>query len=386
MIVSLTLWGSAVIMQRKDFFGVRACLALLGAGTLIVAVAFALTLRKQPAPPKTDESDIAEFVGNEACRPCHATEFDAFHDTYHKRSLRPVTRAALGEQNPPAGKINDTQYAFIEQGDQFFFEVNPPSQPDKHQLWPLDLIFGSGKFGMSFVSLLEGKNVVEMKMSYFPEGRRWGITPGQKMEDPAAAGNLGNLEQSRKCIGCHSIAVSKNAFKPRDEFFGAGCESCHGAGRAHIKAVESGEADKRMTKFQAGKARDLNVMCGKCHLTEKDIPPASALAKMTNRFQPYGLMKSKCFLEGGEKISCSTCHNPHMNASRDVNFYNKACLSCHAPAAKPSATVAPGKICPVNATTNCTSCHMPKRDLIGDMNMTSGVMFSDHRIAVYNGR
>ncbi len=351
----------------------------------MVTFAFTLSCSRTPAPPKVDESDIADFVGNEACRSCHAKEFEALHDTYHQRSLRHMNREALGDQIPPSGKINDTQYALVEQDKQFFFEVNPPD-PAQHQLWPLDLIFGSGKFGMSFASLLEGKNIVEMKMSYFPQWHKWGITPGQKMEGPAAAGNMGNLMQSRKCIGCHSIAMSKNTFKPRDEFFGVGCESCHGAGKAHIKAVEAGEPDKRMVKFKAGRARDLNTMCGKCHLTEKDVAPSSSMSKMTNRFQPYGLMKSRCFLEGGEKISCSTCHDPHTNASRDTLSYNRACLSCHSATSKLSATVAAGKTCPVNATANCTSCHMPKRDLIGDLNLTSGVMFSDHRIAIYPGK
>ena len=150
-----------------------------------------------------------------------------------------------------------------------------------------------------------------------------------------------------------------------------------------IKAVQAGETDKKMVHFQTKSARDLNTMCGKCHLLEQDVKGSPAMSKMTNRFQPYGLMKSRCFLEGGEKISCSTCHDPHTNASKDLALYAKACLSCHSPTSKPSATTAPGKVCRVNTTANCTTCHMPKRDLLGDMSMTSGVMFSDHRIAIY---
>ena len=37
------------------------------------------------------------------------------------------------------------------------------------------------------------------------------------------------------------------------------------------------------------------------------------MVAQTQRFQPYGLMKSACFLKSGNRLSCSTCHNPHRD-------------------------------------------------------------------------
>src|SRR5207237_4420729 len=121
--------------------------------------------------------------------------------------------------------------------------------------------------GLTYVSMLEGRNVVEMKMSYFPGEHRWRVTPGQKLDSPAAAGNLGNLVQSRRCLSCHIVAMSKNAFVPRREFYGVGCESCHGPGREHIAAIKTGSRDRKMADLKHMGATELNTLCGDCHRT-----------------------------------------------------------------------------------------------------------------------
>jgi len=351
-----------------------------------LAAAFVL-LRAGPSTPPTpraDESDIADYVGNEACRPCHAAEYAQYQASSHAHTLRRMSRAELGDQTPPTGRINGSQYALLEQDDQFYFEVNPPGMPDKYQLWPLDYVFGSGKSGLSFVSMLEGRNVVEMKMSYFPRERVWRVTPGQKLDNPAAAGNLGNLDQSRRCLGCHVIAMSRNTFVPRREFFGVGCESCHGPGRAHIAAVQVHASDLKMARLAQIGARELNTLCGKCHQTEKDVASSPVLAKMTYRFQPYGLMLSRCFRESGNRLSCLTCHSAHADISIGPASYTGACLSCHSPDSVPPPNGGKsGKVCPVNAKSDCTTCHMPKRDMQFGPHNSTGIFLTEHRIGIY---
>ncbi len=305
--------------------------------------------------------------------------------SHHAFTLRPVTRAALGEAMPAPGRINSSQYAFVEKNGRFYFEINPPSMPKNYQLWPLDFVFGSASTGITFVSMLEGRNVVEMKMSYFPHKHKWGITPGQKFTNPAAAGNLANLVQSRQCLGCHMVAMSKNTFVPRQEFYGVGCESCHGPGRQHIAAVQSGSHDLKMVDLKRLDATGLNTLCGKCHETAKEVGASPFMRKMTYRFQPYGLMKSRCFLESGNRLSCESCHDPHTNASSDMAVYVRACLSCHSgsqigsPAVR---TLGQGKTCPVNPKGNCIPCHMPQRDVLSALNERYGFSMTEHLIGI----
>ncbi len=370
----------------------RRRLLFVGVTALLIALAARLLLGgsppARPAPPPAPvlESDIADYMGNAACAPCHPKEAQLFEASSHAHALRPMTRAALGEMTPPPGPINGSQYALVEKDGQFYFEVNPPGMPDKYQLWPLNYAFGSGRSGISFVSMLEGRNVVEMKMSYFPHQHLWRVTPGQKLDNPASAGNLGNLMQSRKCLGCHIIAMSKSAYTPHPELLGVGCESCHGPGRAHIAAVQAGASDLKMARLERLKPRDLNLLCGRCHQTEQAVMPSASLSKMTFRFQPYAIMRSRCYRESGGQLSCLNCHDAHTNVSLDPASYTPACLACHSPNQKRAPLPAgahPGKVCPINSRANCVPCHMPPRDMLSATHEVSGIPMTEHLIAVY---
>jgi hypothetical protein len=103
---------------------------------------------------------------------------------------------------------------------------------------------------------------------------------------------------------------------------------------------------------------------------------------MTQRFQPYGLMKSRCFKESHDTLSCLTCHNPHADASADPATYVSACLRCHPSSASASARAsgsATGKPCPVNPRAGCIRCHMPSREVAPDL----PVRMADHFITVH---
>src|SRR5205085_2704299 len=125
--------------------------------------------RAPPFPaPKGPEADLAGYLGSDSCRPCHPSQFAQHSASAHAHTLRYMTRADLGKLCPPPGRIKDTQYSLVESGGRFYFEVDVPGRPDQYQLWPIDYVFGSGSLGISFVCMLEGRNVVEMRMSYFP--------------------------------------------------------------------------------------------------------------------------------------------------------------------------------------------------------------------------
>ncbi len=362
-------------------------LVTLTAAAVAARFLFVAPATQRPSVRPVDESDIAQYVGNDTCRSCHESEFLQHQGSHHSRTLLPMTREALGSALPPIGRINNSQFAFVEQSGKFYFEVNPPSMPEKYQLWPIDFAFGSGVSGVSFVSMLDGRNVVEMRMSYFPSEHTWRVTPGQQITNPAAAGNVGNLNQSRHCLSCHIIAMSKNTYVPRREFYGVGCESCHGPGAEHVAAVQSGAKDLKMVDLKRLGAAELNDLCGTCHRTAKDVADDPMRSKMTYRFQPYGLMKSRCFLESGNRLSCDTCHNPHIDVVKDDAVYVKACLSCHSDLLRSQGASAQqadghGKVCPKNPTGDCIPCHMPKRDVLAAMGQQSGFAMTDHLIAI----
>lgn len=82
------------------------------------------------------------------------------------------------------------------------------------------------------------------------------------------------------------------------------------------------------------------------------------------------LAKSTCKRMSGDKMSCTSCHDPHYtpDAARRVAFYRGKCLACH------SQPVFVAKHHPENQ--DCTSCHMPRATATNILH----VAWTDHRI------
>jgi hypothetical protein len=83
------------------------------------------------------------------------------------------------------------------------------------------------------------------------------------------------------------------------------------------------------------------------------------------RFEGVALARSACYLKSGA-LSCTTCHDPHTDADPVPAHTDRICLNCHAGPGKFTApTSAQGQVCPVNARSGCTSCHMPRQAISG---------------------
>src|SRR5690606_24995573 len=89
------------------------------------------------------------------------------------------------------------------------------------------------------------------------------------------------------------------------------------------------------------------------------------------RFQPVGLMASRCFKASGT-LSCLSCHDPHEDARPASDpSYTRVCLSCHKPETQGSTE------CRRAAKENCLPCHMQAAS------PEPHLRFTDHRIRVY---
>jgi hypothetical protein len=120
-------------------------------------------------------------------------------------------------------------------------------------------------------------------------------------------------------------------------------------------------------------ADDQMRLCGQCHRhpetgrrerIRRDNPEIV-------RFQPVGLMQSKCYRESRGALSCVTCHDPHARVSTNPAAYEAACLACHQHPARAT--------CPVSPRAGCIGCHMPRRDA------GQKVLFVDHWIGINPG-
>jgi hypothetical protein len=169
------------------------------------------------------------------------------------------------------------------------------------------------------------------------------------------------------CIGCHTTTAEIQRDQLVDLRPNVGCQRCHGPGREHVLAMQTGSHERSISVTRS--AAEEIALCGQCHrLPSSDPDPRPSPDILQNiRFQPASLMQSKCFQQS-EDLKCSTCHNPHQHASDNLEHYVQRCMSCHTGSQK--------KSCPVSPRADCIRCHMPAIDI------HRGIKFHDHWIRV----
>jgi hypothetical protein len=195
-----------------------------------------------------------------------------------------------------------------------------------------------------------------------------------------------------ECMSCHNgypdfVANSENKYT--NVKTGIDCERCHGPGSLHVQEKIAGNiVDTTKTPdYTIVNPRRLttemqNNVCQRCHLqgiavlndgkTFFDFHPGMKLSEVMNVFMPEyegaqdkmimashveRMKKSQCYLSSG-KMSCITCHNPHVSVKFTPRTqYLNACQSCHGSKGQQGCTESAA----VRATKNndCVTCHMP---------------------------
>jgi predicted CXXCH cytochrome family protein len=280
----------------------------------------------------------AAYVGSQACKPCHPSEFDRQTGSHHAQALRPIAESLLRE-----------------------FAM------DK-----IEWAFGAGAQGITPVGRLNGQ-YFENQLSYYSRLHGLATTFGHPEHPTSPIGKLGILQDNRTithCFNCHATNVRPTAAGGPDlEAMqpGVQCERCHGPGSAHIAAPARGQLLNPGRLAPVAQAQ----VCGECHrVAGPDTGNEPELENPVNvRFAPIGLMASRCFRES-KKLACTTCHDPHENARpRADASYNRVCRSCHT-AGKSRAHV--------STAGDCLGCHMKQASL------SPYLRFTDHRIRVYS--
>jgi len=262
---------------------------------------------------------------------------------------------------------------------------------------PILYAFGNAHVAQTYVYRRNGK-LYEGRVSFYTaiDGLDWTIgdvlNPPPSLEE--AAGRDISGDEARNCFSCHGTAAVVHSKLQLDQLIpGVTCESCHGPGGSHASLM----------LFTPGRSADIfnpkhldaeslsQEFCGACHRGVDTVAMMPDLGGRSNvRFQPYRLFNSRGHDPKDARLTCTACHDPHVDLKRGDHSYDSNCTTCHAagdaePAvgqrntrrAGKSKDVSPaGKTCPV-ASARCVSCHMPKVELAG-----AHFKFTDHRIRI----
>lgn len=219
------------------------------------------------------------------------------------------------------------------------------------------------------------------------------MAPGFEEGASSRFGRLIEIE----CMSCHNglpefVMNSQNKYLSVKT--GIDCERCHGPGSLHVKEKMAGNIvdtskgpDYTIVNPRRLSTELQNNICQRCHLqgiavlndgkTFFDFRPGMMLNEVMNVFMPQyegardkmimashveRMKKSPCYVNSG-KMSCITCHDPHVSVKFTPNSqYINACMKCHGRQDKVQCTEAPSVRAKKND--NCITCHMPRQGSI----------------------
>jgi Tfp pilus assembly protein PilF len=239
----------------------------------------------------------------------------------------------------------------------------------------------------------------ETPVNWYAKKRVWDMAPNylNAHEMPLT------LPVDANCLHCHVSGVATALPGARNHFAaapfahgGIGCGSCHGDATEHLRT--KGKAPVvNPAKLDAAQ-RD--SVCLQCHLEGETAvyrlghslatyQPGDALFDSVAYFVHEGeigpngratsqyeaLLQSACKRASGDRMTCTTCHDPHASQTsatpaERVAFYRAKCLSCHTGAKYATAHHPEQR--------DCATCHMP-RSASEDI---AHEQVTDHRIQI----
>jgi predicted CXXCH cytochrome family protein len=164
---------------------------------------------------------------------------------------------------------------------------------------------------------------------------------------------------------------------------GIGCESCHGGSAVHafepsVRPSYQVRSPLVRVSGQGGepwsRAEAINRTCARCHTVLFSRYPHTWEGGERRR-DPGGSNinsgEGRDFLLGGcsRQMSCTACHDPHSHDSQDdlarleTVAGNQVCVDCHPALADRDALAAHTRHDPDGAGSACVACHMPRKNM-----------------------
>ena len=360
-------------------------LPLFGTAVVLLAVGIWWVTRRPASPPLDPPALTASetgFFGSAKCGECHDEQLKHYLDSGHAKTFWstrdfPFRDRFGGLKFADSERSKTYRYFLAKSG----VEVTVPGKFGGDR-FPLQFAFGSGEHAISFVTLTpDGSQIpvgIEHRVSWFTGQDQAGLTPGQfgrpVDQDIEDFGRIIRGTLLERCFGCHTTSGSIEGDQLVDLMPNVGCESCHTGSAPHWAAMQvdnSADSDDGFEQ-RPWRTADQIQICAECHRGEDAVETSEITRENPKivRFQPVGLVQSKCYLQSGQRLLCSTCHDPHQHAAQRTTVeYEQKCLQCHS-------TSTNSVRCSVSADSGCVSCHMPR------VEVHPSISFHDHWIRI----
>lgn len=347
---------------------------------MAVAVAFT-ACSTAPTPPVSPPGNLTgtaiggpagRFVGSEACRTCHAAEYEAWSGSRHRSTLRPWTQ---GQPLRLASTSESTPYRVRADG-----SVSGPGTDGKETSGRVAFLVGGRHREEALVRLADGRLQVfpiafdaDRGRAFWPLRELAGGTPPP--QDVVDFWTRVGRNADLACYGCHATGHTLEVAGRSPSGFvmpgskwtepGVGCEACHGPGGPHIAAAGAGKPGPTSVRMARGGGQDTVEACAACHGL-RDVLPSPFNAAPAHRYGESVVVAADPLLSVGAN---SEFRDPFFADLRPATYQQEAiafsqagcsrkggltCAACHD---VHSGSPAAGLSAPDGGDTVCARCH-----------------------------
>ncbi len=313
------------------------------------------------------------------CASCHKAIYEHYEQTAMARGSGIATDGLL--PGSFHDKTSGIDYSVFKRDRAAWMTYNRAANSKQSELsgeQQLLYYIGSGHRGRTYLMEQRGQ-WFELPINYYTRQSAWAMAPAfdNRATMPAP------LPVDPNCLHCHATDIQPNLPTARSRFAtvpfrqgGIGCSSCHGDPAQHLAAQGYGPI-VNPAKLNVAR-RDSS--CIQCHLEGNAIVyrPGKSLAQFkagddladfavyfvrsheegdgrraTSQYE--ALLRSACKRASGDKLTCTTCHDPHFDPSpaERVQYFRAKCLACH---------ISPAMATHHPEQQDCAKCHMLSRN------------------------
>ncbi|MEP1487216.1 MAG: tetratricopeptide repeat protein [Algibacter sp.] len=331
------------------------------------------------------------FLGDEACKTCHANQFKLWEGSHHDKAMQIVSDSSiLGDFNNVKFKSQDVTSHFFKNGDDYFVNTEGPDG-DYHD-YKIEYTFGITPLQQYIVKFPDG-HFQCLRTAWDSKKNIWfDLYPDFKVvHSEWLHWSRGGLNWNNMCSDCHSTNVRKNydkathSYNTKYAIINVSCEACHGPGKTHVEQVNLLGKDYKVSndlKMTVDtEPKDLVDQCARCHMRREQISEhynfeGSMLDHYfpqlitENIYHPDGQILDEDYVYGSfvqskmyhNNVTCINCHDAH---SLKLKFDgNNLCLQCHVPETYNT----PSHHFHSNNTegAKCINCHMTGKYYMGN--------------------